>query len=230
MSGFKGFPPDLFQFLRDLKKHNERDWFQANKSRYQQSVVEPMGEFINAMGPRLAKISTAFVADARPNGGSMFRIYRDARFSKDKSPYKTNVGCQFRHMAGKDAHAPGFYLHLEPDNVFFGGGLWMPPAPVLFNVRTAIAEKSGEWKKIVNAKKVSSRFGEMRGDSLQRVPRGFAVDHPMAEDLKRKSFVLIQNVDESLASDKNFLAEVDKSYQAMKDFMGFLTRANQLAF
>lgn len=229
-SGFNGFPPDLFQFLRELKTHNNRDWFQANKSRYQQSVVEPMGEFINAMAPRLAKISSAFVADARPNGGSMFRIYRDARFSKDKSPYKTNVGCQFRHVAGKDAHAPGFYLHLEPGNVFFGGGLWMPPGPALFNIRQAIAERSTEWQKITRAKKISDRFGELGGDALQRVPRGFAPDHPCAEDLKRKSFVYVQTADDADVLNRQFVADVDKSFQALKDFMGFLTRANGLAF
>ncbi len=229
-TGFAGFPKDLFKFLRDLKKNNNREWFLDNKSRYQDVVVAPMGEFINAMAPRLAKISTAFVADARPNGGSMFRIYRDARFSKDKSPYKTNVGCQFRHVAGKDAHAPGFYFHLEPDNVFFGGGLWMPPSAVLFNVRQAIVERSTEWKKITGAKKIASRFGGLGGVSLQRVPRGFAADHPLADDLKHKSFVLMERSSEAAAQDKRLVAEVDKSFQAMAEFMGFLTRANHLAF
>lgn len=227
---FNGFPTGMFGFLQDLKRNNDRDWFHANKPRYQEQVVAPMTAFINAMAPRLAGISKAFVADARPSGGSMFRIYRDTRFSKNKSPYKTNVGCQFRHVAGKDAHAPGFYVHLEPGQVFFGGGLWLPPANVLFNVRTAIAEHPQKWQAIVGARKLQSRFGELGGASLQRVPRGFSADHPCAEDLKRKSFVLVQSVDESLATSKQFLPEVEKAFKALSDFMQFLTTANGLAY
>jgi len=229
-ASFGGFPEGMFGFLRDLKRNNNREWFQANKARYQDQVQEPMREFINAMAPRLAKISTSFVADARANGGSMFRIYRDTRFARDKSPYKTNVGCQFRHVAGKDAHAPGFYVHLEPDRVFFGGGLWLPPAPVLFNVRTAIAENSQQWRRISSGKKLQSRFGALGGASLQRVPRGFSADHPCAEDLKRKSFVLIQEADEALATSPAFITEVDKAFRTLSDFMEFLTKANHLAY
>jgi len=130
-TGFDGFPEEMFRFLRELKKHNDRDWFNANKERYKTHVVAPMVSFIEAMDGRLARVSDCFLADARPNGGSMFRIYRDTRFSKDKSPYKEHVACHFRHMSGKDAHAPGFYVHLEPGDVFFGGGIWHAPPPVL---------------------------------------------------------------------------------------------------
>ena len=229
-SSFAGFPADTFTFLRELRRNNNREWFQDNKPRYQQQVVEPMGEFINAMAPRLAKISTAFVADARPNGGSMFRIYRDTRFARDKSPYKTNAGCQFRHVAGKDAHAPGFYVHLEPDNVFFGGGLWLPPSQVLFNVRTAIVAKPEQWQRVINQKKLRDRFGGLGGSSLQRVPRGFSADHPCAEDLKRKSYVLMQQVDESVVCSRDFVGEVERAFRTLSDFMQFLTAANGLAY
>ncbi|MEE4310347.1 MAG: DUF2461 domain-containing protein, partial [candidate division KSB1 bacterium] len=108
MNEFNAFPNDLFVFLNDLAANNNREWFNANKERYKQSVLEPMRTFIIAMGERLPSISMNFTADPRSNGGSMFRIYRDVRFSKDKRPYKENVGCQFRHIAGKSAHAPGF--------------------------------------------------------------------------------------------------------------------------
>ena len=107
--------PALFDFLRALRANNERPWFEANKARYREEVRDPMLDFIAAFAGPLAEISPHFRADPRPNGGSLFRIYRDTRFSKDKTPYKTNVGAHFRHAAGRDAHAPGFYLHLEPE-------------------------------------------------------------------------------------------------------------------
>ena len=103
----------FFRFLEDLKKNNQREWFQANKQRYEDEVRHPAQQFISDFGPQLHKISRHFLADPRASGGSMFRIYRDTRFAKDKSPYKTHVGIQFRHKQGKDVHAPGFYLHLE---------------------------------------------------------------------------------------------------------------------
>jgi len=103
------FTPDLFKFLKDLKAHNTRPWFESNKPRYEEDVKEPMLRFITDLGPRLKKISPYLTADSRPAGGSMFRIYRDVRFSKDKSPYKTNVGAHFSHVREKDVHAPGLY-------------------------------------------------------------------------------------------------------------------------
>ncbi len=131
MDDFSGFPKELFTFLDQLAANNNREWFKDNKERYYDVVVDPVCDFIEAMEPRLHVISRHFVADSRPHGGSMFRIYRDTRFSKDKRPYKENVGCQFRHEAGKDAHAPGFYVHLGRDEIFYGGGLWLPSNPVL---------------------------------------------------------------------------------------------------
>ena len=109
---------DLFEFLLDLRANNDREWFAENKRRYEQHVKEPLLAFIEDLEPHLHSVSEHFVADTRANGGSMFRIYRDVRFSKDKSPYKTQAAVQFRHEAGKSVHAPGFYLHLEPDQVF----------------------------------------------------------------------------------------------------------------
>src|SRR3974377_1858992 len=115
---FSGLPKDFFAFFRELTANADRAWFEDNKQRYKDSVQAPMSAFITAMAPRLKKVSKHFVADPRPNGGSMFRIYRDVRFSKDKRPYKEHAGCQFRHALGKDAHAPGFYMHFAPEEVF----------------------------------------------------------------------------------------------------------------
>ena len=132
------FTPHLFEFLLELRANNDRAWFQDNKGRYEQHVKEPLLQFIADFGPKLQSISEHFEADTRTNGGSMFRIYRDVRFSKDKSPYKTQAAAQFRHEAGKTVHAPGFYLHLAPDEVFAGVGLWHPDSATLGRIRNRI--------------------------------------------------------------------------------------------
>jgi uncharacterized protein (TIGR02453 family) len=227
---FKGFPPDLFDFLRELKRNNQRDWFQANKDRYKSSVVEPMSAFISAMDTRLANVSDCFLADPRPHGGSMFRIYRDTRFSKDKSPYKTHASCHFRHMSGKDAHAPGFYMHFEPGEVFFGGGIWMPETSVLRPIREAIVDDPDGWVEATRGKAFKKRFGAVEGESLKRPPAGFDPDHPLIDDLKRKSFFATQDVDPKLVTTPRFVGEVEKAFVALVPMMRFLTEALGLSF
>lgn len=227
---FNGFPEELFQFLRALSRNNNRDWFAENKESYRASVMHPVSDFIIAMAPRLAKLSPHFVADPRANGGSMFRIYRDTRFSKNKLPYKTHVGCQFRHEAGKDAHAPGFYVHLEPDRIFFGAGLWNPAGDALARIRDAIVERPEAWQAIVEGTPFVQRFGGLTGDSLKRPPRGYAADHPLIDDLKRKSFVVMQYEDESLAKGPDLMDEIEHSFGEASAFMRFLTRAQGLPY
>src|SRR4051794_18703539 len=134
------FSPALFAFLSELADHNDRAWFAAHKSRYVAEVQEPALAFVEDVGMRLPEeVSRHMVADPRPSGGSLFRIHRDVRFSKDKSPYKTHVGIQFRHERTRDAHAPGFYLHLEPGSVFLACGTWRPERDTLHAIRSAIA-------------------------------------------------------------------------------------------
>ena len=129
------FTPEFFEFLLELRSNNDRDWFQANKGRYERDVKNPLLRFIEDFEPRLHSISSHYIADAHANGGSMFRIYRDLRFSKDKSPYKTQAAAQFRHEEGKTAHAPGFYLHIAPGEVFAGVGMWQPAVCFGFKYR-----------------------------------------------------------------------------------------------
>ena len=227
---FPGFSKDLYKFLTELKNNNNRDWFNENKDRYLNSVANPMCRFVAAMGPRLEKISKYYVADPRRHGGSMFRIYRDARFSKDKRPYKEHVGCQFRHVAGKDAHAPGFYVHFEPHNIRVGGGVWMPPSEVLFKIRSAIAEKPDEWKKITHNKTFKTRFEDIRGDQLIRPPRGFDKEHPMLDDIRRKSFFVMQPIDDKLTLTPKFILEVERIFKTASPMMEFLTKAVELKY
>lgn len=174
------FDKNTFSFLTDLKRNNNRPWFTANKERYERDIKEPFLDFISDCGPRLRKISVNLVADPRPVGGSLFRIYRDVRFSRDKSPYKTHAGAHFR-LGGKGVHGPGYYLHIEPGQCFIAGGMWMPEAKALQMIRDRITEKPAEWKK-------ARGLLDHAEAALKRPPRGFDPDHPMIEDIKRKSF------------------------------------------
>ena len=230
MAEFGGFPKAYFAFFRELKGNNERAWFEANKSRFRETVQAPMSDFITAIAPRLARVSKEFVADPRPHGGSMFRIHRDVRFSKDKRPYKEHGACQFRHRLGRDVHAPGFYVHLAPKEVFIGAGLWMHEPDALLKIRTAIAEKPAAWKKIVADKRFVKIFGAIEGEQLQRPPRGFDPTHPFISDIRRKSFVVGRDSAERAASSADFPAEVGASFSAAAPFMRFLCGALSVPF
>ncbi len=137
---FPGFEPSLFQFLEELAGNNNRPWFQQNKGRYEREVLEPAMAFIRAFQPRLKRVSPYFVASDRRVGGSLMRVYRDTRFARDSEPLKTNVGIQFRHELGRDIHAPGFYVHIAPDECFLAVGLWRPEPDALGRIRQAIVE------------------------------------------------------------------------------------------
>lgn len=218
------FTPALFAFLKDLDAHNDRAWFAENKHRYERDVKAPLLAFIADFDARLAKISRHFVADPRPQGGSMFRIYRDTRFSHDKRPYKTHAAAQFRHGVGRDAHAPCFYLHLEPGEVFMGAGLWRPDADTLKRVRDAIAAHPGKWRQ-ARDKTVGAEGLYLDGDALQRPPRGYDPDHPAIEDLKRKDFLVVAEYTQKDACGAGFLDRFAGTCRAAGPFMKFLTEA-----
>lgn len=217
------FKPQLFTFLSELKNNNTREWFQANKDRYKTEVQEPLREFIAEFSGPLGQISSHFVADPRPVGGSMFRIYRDVRFSRDKSPYKTHAAAQFRHREGRDVHAPGFYLHLEPKDVFMGAGIWHPTGPTLGDIRTAIVTDPKRWREVTSGLTLG-------GESLKRGPRGFDADHPMIEDLKRKDFVTFSSSSQTAACRSGFLATLAAACEEAAPMVEFLTRAVGLEF
>ena len=210
-----------FTFLKELAANNERAWFQANKARYEEEVKEPALRFVVDFAPHLQKISPHFKADPRPNGGSFFRIYRDTRFSKDKSPYKTHTGIQFRHDQGKDAHAPGFYLHLEPGACFIGLGIWHPDGKTLRRLREGLVEDPKGWKKATGGKRFAGMY-ELAGDSLVRPPRGFDPEHPLIEDLKRKDFVAVARLSQAQVTKPDFLKEFVSACKAGGPFVAYL--------
>ncbi len=222
---FTGLPKDYFAFFRELAANNNRAWFEDNKQRFKDNVQAPLIDFVEAMAPRLKEISPYFVADPRPVGGSVFRIYKDVRFSKDKSPYKTHGGVHFRHARGKDAHAPGFYVHLAPKEVFYGGGIWMPPAPALADIRAAIRDEPKKWGEIGAAPAFEKRFGELRGEQLTRPPRGFTADDPSASDIRRKSFFAMAEGTQSAAQSAKFVDDVAAAMADAKPLMKFLCGA-----
>jgi uncharacterized protein (TIGR02453 family) len=222
------FEPALFTFLRDLKSHNDREWFARNRERYERDVRLPMLAFIADFAGPLSRISPHVVADPRPMGGSMFRIHRDTRFSKDKTPYKTHAAAWFRHRGGRLGRGPGFYLHLEPGRVFGGAGIWHPEPPTLQQLRTAVARRGPDWKKAVGG--AFRRSCTLEGDALVRPPRGFPPDHPLIEDIKRKDFTAITEWSEKDALSPRFMAQLASFCRTTTPFMRFLAKAVDLGF
>ncbi len=181
---FSGFPREGIEFLKKLKKNNNREWFNKHKPEYEEFVKLPMQSFISSMEQPMAKIAPEIQVDPKR---SMFRIYRDTRFSKNKAPYKTHVAAVF-HMKGHWEESAGYYVHIEPDGVYVGGGIYMPDSDMLKKIRRTISEKSNEFLAIVNNKRFKKVFDKLEGEKLQRAPLGFPVDHPMIEWLKHKSY------------------------------------------
>jgi uncharacterized protein (TIGR02453 family) len=218
------FGPELFAFLRALKRHNDREWFAANKERYERNLRDPLLRFIAEVAKPLNRISPTIVADPRPVGGSLFRIYRDTRFSADKTPYKTHAAAQFRHRAGKDVHAPGFYLHLAPGEVFAAGGVWRPDPATLHAIRAAIAADAARWTRAIGG----ARFKEtcrLEGEASTRVPRGFDPAHRHVEDLKRKDFIAVTHWDETATTRDDFMDRFVGFCRTAAPFMAFIAAA-----
>ena len=226
------FSAELFAFLRQLKRHNNREWFARNKERYHRVVVEPALRFVADFAGPLAKFAPHFVADARPTRGSLFRIYRDTRFSSDKRPYKTHAGIRFAHEGGsvapdlpevgrsgmKDVHRPVFYFHLEPDNCFAAAGVWHPDSRTLTRLRSAIVAAPEQWKR-------ATRRLEFEGESLTRPPKGFSSDHPLIADLKRKDFISSVALSEEQVCGSRLMRDFTAACRTMLPLVEFTTRA-----
>jgi uncharacterized protein (TIGR02453 family) len=219
------FSPELFTFLTELRDNNDRDWFARNKERYETHVLEPALDFIEAFGPRLEAISPHFVADPRRTGGSMFRIHRDTRFSKDKTPYKTAVGMLFRHEQGRETAAPGFYLHLQPGDCFAGGGIWHPDTATANRIREAIATNQDDWREATGDAGLA-----LGGESLKRAPRGFDPDHPLIEDIKRKNFGAANKIADRDATAPTFVDDYASLCRRTAPLMRFICDALGLKF
>ncbi len=211
------------RFLKDLKKNNNRPWFEKNKSAYL-AAKEDIDAFTQQVIDGLGKID-ADIAPLTPKDCT-FRIYRDVRFSKDKLPYKTNMGAYF-NKGGKKASTAGYYFHCEPGQSMAGGGLWMPMPPELSKVRQEIDYNFEEWKKIVGHRNYKKIFpdGVDGIDVLARPPKGYEAENPAIEFLKMKSFVVRRSLSDADLQSKSLLKEVLKTFETMKDFIHFLNRS-----
>ncbi len=217
------FTADLFRFLARLKRNNNRDWFLAHQSEFDNCVRQPALRFITEFAAPLFEITPHLVADPRPSRGSLFRIYRDVRFSHDKRPYKTHIAMRFAHR-GKDVHSPGFYLHLEPGGCFAASGLWRPEPPTLLKVRSAIVSRPQEWRSV---RKLLSWDD---AGKLSRPPRGFPTDHELVEDLKLRDLgTSVEFTDKQVCSPR-FMSIFVKACRTMSPLAAFLSGAVGLKF
>lgn len=222
MAGY--FSPAFFKFFRDLKRHNDREWFAGERARYTADVEAPMMQFITDFAPRLRHISRAFVADPRRTGGSMLRIYRDTRFSPDKSPFKTWMAARFPHEAKKKAmdHLPGFYLHLGPGESYGGGGVYHLETPAMTRIREHIVAQPKPWAKVL------ASGVEIEGDRLKRAPVGFDPTHKFIEDLKRKDFYSLREFTEREVVAADFLEKFTDACEQAAPLLEFLTKSLRL--
>ncbi len=225
----KYFTDKTFKFLNNLQKNNNREWFNEHKADYETHVRQPFQALISDFQAPLAKISAHYVADPRAVGGSLFRINRDARFSKDKSPYKHFMGARFYHEKGRDSEAPKFYFHLQKNECFIAAGAWHPEADTLRKVRQFILDNPASWKKAVYSKKFTDKYSR-EADSTVRVPRGFPDDHEFIADLKLKSFVAIAPISDEIVCSDQLLKSLVKSCQDMAPMMDYLCAALDLEF
>lgn len=226
---YASFDAATINFLKQLKANNNRDWFNENKSRYEHDVLDVALKFIQSMHDPLLDLAPHFTAIPKRMGGSLMRVYRDTRFSKNKTPYKTNIGIQFRHEQAKDVHAPGYYVHIDPDEVFIGVGMWKPAPESLAGIRQRIDAKQAEWQRAITDKSFRRHF-QLSGETLSRPPRGYAKDHPMIEDLKRKDFIAVRKLKVDEALQPRFQQKVETSFQAANSYMTFLCKAVGVAF
>ena len=230
--GTRYFSRGVFDFLKELEANNNKEWWEDNKDRYVNTIREPALDFIEEFGEKLKRISPHFVADSRSNGGSLMRPYRDVRFSKDKTPYKTNVGIHFRHARGKDVHAPGFYVHLEVGQNFAGVGMWTPETPVARKIRQAINDDPAGWKKVAHAKAFDDiwSLGGHDEDYLKRVPKELDQDHPYPDDLRLKTFTAGTRVTQTFVTSEAFDEDLLKMFDKAGPYTRFLCDAIGVPF
>lgn len=223
------FTSNTFKFLRDLRQHNDRDWFRENKSRYEEHVRQPALELIRQIERPLAQVAPFFPAIAKPVGGSLIRIYRDTRFSKDKTPFKPNIGIHFRHEAGKDIHSPAFYIHVEPEACFIAAGCWRPPTEALRAIRQAILQQSARWRRVRKNKRINEKYS-WEGERLKTAPRGIAKDHPLIEDLRRRDFIVMAQLSQTQMMAGNLPVDLTNAFAVTRPLMRFLCESVGVAF
>ena len=223
------FTSASFKFLNDLARNNSREWFLANKTRFEEQLRTPFLTLLGDLQAPLAKISPHYRADTRGQGGSLFRQHRDTRFAHDKTPYKTWAGARLFHERSKGIEAPVFYLHIQPGGCFAGGGLWHPQPDALKKVRDFLADNPAAWKKATQSKASRERLTQ-GGDALTRPPRGYDPTHELIDDIKRKDFVASATFDEKLATSAEFKPYLVDTFKRVAPMVDYLCAALDLEF
>jgi uncharacterized protein (TIGR02453 family) len=227
---FRRFGKGALTFLRQLKRNNEREWFQANKETFDNEVLAPLKLLVEEVDVRFGSFAPEFVGDPKR---SIFRIYRDVRFSKDKSPYKTHAAAWFKHQnssqgVGSEAHGAGagYYFHLEPGASFIGGGIWMPPRPTLNQLRDSIAARPKDFEQSMSAPAFKRRFGTLSEESmLTRLPRGFTPGHPAEQWLRYQSFTAGADLSDADVLNRKLVDRIEKDFRTMLPFVRWLNRS-----
>jgi len=213
------------KFLKDLKKNNNKPWFDAHRKEYEAAKIDFANfiqQIIDQHGKKDPSIKNLVAKDC------MFRINRDVRFAKDKSPYKTNFGASINKGGRKAFNSAGYYFHLEPTRCFAGGGIWMPMPDDLKKVRQEVDYNFAEFKKIISSKKFKSIYGDLSRDAeftLSRVPKGYEADNPAAEYLKLKSYIATVNTNDADITSNNLLKKTIEAFETLQPLLNFINRA-----
>jgi len=219
-SVFPGFPPEAITFFRGIERHNRREWFLPRKPVFEQHVKAPMVQLVEAVNSALSRFAPTYATDP---ARAIYRFYRDTRFSKDKSPYKTHIAASFRHRSlACEGGGAGYYFHVSHKEVGIGGGMYMPMPETLRAVRGHLAKNHGEFRKLLAARAIQKTFGDMQGDQLSRVPKGFAPDHPAADLLRYKQFLWWIELPPETATSPELYAEIVTRFKAMAPVLEFL--------
>jgi uncharacterized protein (TIGR02453 family) len=217
---FPGFPSEAIDFFRGLARNNKREWFQPRKQLFEERVKQPMQALVETVNAALMDIAPEYVTEP---GKAIYRIYRDTRFSKDKTPYKTHIAASFHRRVPVNHGDAGYYFAISHKEVAIGGGVYMPEPPALLAIRNHIAEHHQEFRRILRARQVKQLLGELQGEQLSRVPKGFACDHPALDLLRFKRFILYTTLAPDLATTPALYTEIVKRFRAMSPFLKFLT-------
>ncbi|HVN03164.1 MAG TPA: DUF2461 domain-containing protein [Bryobacteraceae bacterium] len=218
-SGFPGFPAEAITFYRGLARHNTREWFQPRKQIYEEKVKAPMLELVAQLNQAMMHFAPDYVTDP---GKAVYRIYRDTRFSPDKTPYKTHIAASFARRGLEKHGGAGYYFSVSHAEVEVGGGIYMPPAPALLAVRTHIARHHAEFRRITASSTVQRLLGPLQGEQLSRVPKGFCAEHPAADLVRFKQFLLFTTLDATLITTPRLHVELEKRFRALAPFLEFL--------
>ena len=218
-SGFRGFPPEALAFFRGLARHNTREWFQPRKQIYEDQVKAPMVELVMELDRAMLDFAPDYVTDPHK---AIYRIYRDTRFSPDKTPYKTHIAAIFARRGMEKHGAGGYYFSISHAEVEVGGGIYMPPPEALLAVRTHIAQRHADFRRIAASSAIKRLFGAVQGELLARVPKGFCAEDPAADLLRFKQYLLFTRLDPAVVTTPKLLPELEKRFRAMAPFLDFL--------